>query len=282
MVNISTDQTKTDIRRWLASPDPSTNYHAAFKLHQANTGTWLLEGESYKKWIANATKALWLYGIPGCGKTVLSAIVIHDLLIRFQNDPGKFVIYFFFDFNDPEKLDAEKMIRSFLCQLLLRHRRVPEGLDALYVSCDTGQQQPQLQHLLEALQSTVEECPWVFMVIDALDEKRLLAERMEILETIIQWRLPNLSLLLTSRKERDIETSLDVILEPEARICLESTLVDKDIHRYVQHRLLTDKALQKWEKDNPIKEEIGEALMKGSHGMYVIILNAVVFAPKTA
>jgi hypothetical protein len=75
-------------------------------------------------------------------------------------------------------------------------------------------------------------------------------------------------LLMTSRKERDIESSLEIYVKEEDTICLQRAVVDKDIQRYVQQRLSDDKTLAKWNKDAAIRQEIEGALIRGARGMY--------------
>lgn len=59
----STDQTRQDIKAWLAAPDPFTNHVANRKKRQAHTGTWLLRSKQYEHWLTNPKSFLWLYGI---------------------------------------------------------------------------------------------------------------------------------------------------------------------------------------------------------------------------
>jgi hypothetical protein len=113
--NLLVDAKLCKIRQWLSAPDPSINYQKALKLRQADTGLWLLDSDAYTQWKRAATTPLWLYGIPGCGKTILSSTVLHDVLQHCQDDPGKATAYFFFDFNDKQKQDPEMMVRSLLC-----------------------------------------------------------------------------------------------------------------------------------------------------------------------
>ncbi|KUL90773.1 hypothetical protein ZTR_00369 [Talaromyces verruculosus] len=257
------------IRQWLSAPDPSTNYQKALKLRQADTGLWFLESKEYIEWKTATTSPLWLYGIPGCGKTILSSTVLHNVLQHCQDDPGKVTAYFFFDFNDAQKQDPEMMVRSLLCQLSQQSIRIPASLDALFSSSENGQRQPSAHTLLETLRSIIHEFPQVYIVLDALDECAQRVELMETLEMIAGWKLQNVRLLVTSRKERDIESSLGGLVNGQNRICLQSTIVDKDIQRYVRHRLSTDKDLHKWNKDAVIRREIEDVLRDGAHGMYV-------------
>jgi SpoVK/Ycf46/Vps4 family AAA+-type ATPase len=99
---------------WLSAPDPSTNYHKAHKQRQAETGLWLLESAKFAKWKERTASRLWLYGIPGCGKTILSSTVIEHLLQHCRNDVRMVTAYFYFDFNDTRKQDTELMLSSSL------------------------------------------------------------------------------------------------------------------------------------------------------------------------
>ena len=106
------------------------------------------------------------------------------------------------------------------------------------------------------------------VVLDALDECTQRQELMDVLETVAGWQLDNMHLLMTSRKERDIESSVESYVEEEDTVCLQRDVVDRDIQRYVQQRLSDDKKLAKWNKDAAVRQEIEDALMQGARGMY--------------
>jgi hypothetical protein len=257
------------ICNWLSAPDPSTNYHKAHKQRQAETGLWLLEGEQFTRWKASAASRLWLYGIPGCGKTILSSTIIENLLQHCHDDTSMVTAYFYFDFNNTQKQDPELMLRSLLCQLLQRSSTIPKGVDTLFSSCEDGRRQPSLRALLEVLQLMLQEFAHVYVVLDALDECTQRSELMDMIETVAGWQLDNVHLLLTSRKERDIEISLESFVVDEDTVCLQKDVVDKDIERYVQQRLSNDKNLAKWNRDSAVRQEIETAMMCGARGMYV-------------
>ncbi|KAF1928951.1 HET-domain-containing protein, partial [Didymella exigua CBS 183.55] len=253
---------------WLSAPDPSTNYHKAHKQRQADTGLWLLNGPNFSQWKESAASRLWLYGIPGCGKTILSSTIIKHLLQHCNDDAGMVTAYFYFDFNDAQKQDPELMLRSLLCQLLQRSSMIPKGVDALFSSSDNGQRQPPLHALLEVIPQVMQQFTHAYIVLDALDECTSRPELMDVLETVAGYQLDSVHLLMTSRKERDIESSLEIYIKEEDTICLQRDVVDKDIQRYVQQRLSNDKSLTKWNKDAAIRQEIEAALMRGARGMF--------------
>ncbi|OAG10753.1 HET-domain-containing protein, partial [Paraphaeosphaeria sporulosa] len=256
------------ICKWLSAPDPSINYHKALKQRQAGTGTWLVEGEQFTRWKVGVASRLWLHGIPGCGKTILSATVIENLRQHCGSDTSMATAYFYFDFKDAQKRDPDLAIRSLLSQLLQRAAIIPKSIDELFASCENTGRLPTLHAFLEVLRLTVQELGQVYIVLDALDECILRPELMDVIETVAGWQLDNMHLLLTSRKERDIEKSLEKFILDKDTIRLREDKVDMDIQRYIQQRLSDDKDLAKWNKDAAIRQEIETALMGGARGMF--------------
>jgi hypothetical protein len=252
---------------WLSAPDPSTNYHKAHKQRQADTGLWLLQNARFARWKTSAASRLWLYGIPGCGKTILSSTIIEHLQQHCHDNASMVTAYFYFDFNDTQKQDPDPMLRSLLRQLLQRSVTIPKGVDALFSSCDNGRRLPSAHALLEVAQQVAQEFTHLYVVLDALDECTQRSELLDMLETVVGWKLDNLHLLMTSRKGQGIEESLESYVDKEDAICLQSDIVDKDIQRYIQQRLSSDKKVVKWGRNPDIRLEIETVLMRGACGM---------------
>lgn len=63
---------KDDIAQWFSRSDPFSNYLTACRKHVPGTGNWLLSCDSFKAWSTQANSWLWLDGIAGSGKTILS------------------------------------------------------------------------------------------------------------------------------------------------------------------------------------------------------------------
>jgi len=243
------------------------NFHKAIEQRQASTGSWFLESEQFSRWKTDASSFLWLYGIPGCGKTILSSTIIQTLLDFRQQDIGKAVAYFYFDFTNPEKQNPELMVSSLISQLSRQSVKFPAVLEATFASYGKGEGPPPLHITLEVLRQIILVFPQTYLVLDALDEcadrKRLLAT----LRSIAAWKIETLHLLVTSRKEKDIVDSLERFVDYSAMVCLQSELVDPDIQTYVRQRLSDDQKLEKWRKDDKTREEIEITLSNGSHGM---------------
>ncbi|KAI4645433.1 uncharacterized protein J4E78_009343 [Alternaria triticimaculans] len=256
------------IRSWLSAPDPSINYQKAHNQRQTGTGLWLLQHETFLKWKEGAASRLWLYGIPGCGKTILSSTVVEHLQHHCGDDKRKVTVYFYFDFNDAQKQIPELMLRSLLHQLLQHTTTVPDAVDALFSSCGDGQQQPPLHKLLTVAPEVMLQFTHVYIVLDALDECTERGELTKMLEKVAGWKLENTHLLMTSRKERDIETSLETFVVPDDMIGLQRDVVDADILQFVRQKLGDDKRLAKWNNNAEVRQEIETALMQGAQGMF--------------
>ncbi|CAN9395659.1 unnamed protein product [Alternaria alternata] len=264
----SQEERLSEICDWLSAPDPSINYHKAHRQRQADTGLWLLESVKFKDWKDGTASRLWLHGIPGCGKTVLSSTAIEHLQQYCNEDSQKITVYFYFDFNDTRKRSPEAMLFSLFCQLLQRLATIPDSVNALFSSSGKGHRRPSTHELVKIVPHVLQQFTHVYVVLDALDECTQRLELMEMLETVVGYQLDNVHLLMTSRRERDIEMSLESYIQEENSVCLQKDVVDEDILRYVQQRLREDKGLAKWSKEVAIREEIETALMRGARGMF--------------
>lgn len=255
------------IRQWLTAPDPSLNYNRALKDRHVNTGGWFLETNIYLKWLSESGSLLWLYGIPGCGKTILSSTIIQSAVEYCQSRANSIVLYFYFDFNDVEKQRHEKMIRSLIVQMFSQRASISQALESLYSSCMNGERQPTYETLLQTLRQMLEGFEQIYLVIDALDECEERDELVTGIEELTSWKELNLHILATSRREKDIEESIKSISDDEKRICIHSTLVNADIRAYIQGRLRTDRGLQRWRNKPEVQQEIEDMLMKKVDGM---------------
>lgn len=67
---------RLEILRWLRIDgiESDGKYREALSQRQADTGSWILESEAFLEWSRDEAACLWLYGIAGCGKTVLAYV----------------------------------------------------------------------------------------------------------------------------------------------------------------------------------------------------------------
>ena len=93
------------VRTWLSPLDPSINFNRALKQRHQGSGQWLIQGDKYSAWKNEQSSFLWLYGIPGCGKTILSSTVVENLSRSEPSSSSLLYHYWkisFFCFPSPE------------------------------------------------------------------------------------------------------------------------------------------------------------------------------------
>ena len=248
---------------WLAAPDPSSNYNSAREKHHPDTGQWLLDDPSYLEWKHSSAPLLWLHGKAGCGKTVLSSTIIHDLSTVEPGGSKTICLYFYFDFQVGQKQTFEGCLCSLLVQLISRAPKALESLKQLIAAHDNGRSTPSRGSLLEALHQAVVDVGVVHLVLDALDECSNRSILLQGLEECRRWVPPSLHILVTSRKETDIEDHM--IKLAACQVCLEESVIDSDIRSFVQEQIQEDPKISIWPSE--VQAEIQRTLLEGANGM---------------
>lgn len=252
------------IEKWLHPADASTNLNRAAKHSMKspnNTGPWFLRSEMFAKWKDGSIPHLWLNGIPGCGKTVLSSLIVKAL--------GQQCLYYFFDFSDSEKKTLESLIRSLIHQVrALERSDMLSGTEKLLGSCGPGRAQPETDHLSDILDQMITETGSVQVVIDALDESTEVAQ-------VVAWlrgfcgRQAKVHLIVTSRPLEYIKLEFGQWIPKQATISVDGAKTDEDIKRYIRLRLNEGSEFKEWRKDpsEMWKVDIETTLTKKTNGM---------------
>jgi Cdc6-like AAA superfamily ATPase len=266
--DLALEQRRTELHRWLSPPEPSTNYNKALQQRQEGTGSWFLQSEAFAAWKSQRNSFLWLYGIPGCGKTILSSTIIEHLKsLRIQP-----LLYFYFDFTDTEKQTLRGVVCSLISQLYHTCKSAQEPLDSLFSSVKDKNTQASCESLCEVLQKMIERAEEVWIVLDAIDEcverkggptKGLLLW----MRDLVKWERRNVRCLVTSRPEQDIRAELNGLVSEENRISMQSNLVSNDILEYIYTKVREGEGMKRWRGYQDVQQEIEEALAKKADGM---------------
>jgi hypothetical protein len=263
-------QKQDAIHKWLSPPDPSTNFNKALQQRQEGTGLWLLQNSLFEKWHRQQHSFLWLHGIPGCGKTILSSTIIKHLV---DTHPDKVLLYFYFDFTDAGKQTLDNVIRSLISQLYPKRKDTQKLLDSLFSSCDNGRSQPTCKSLCKVFSQMMNQAKEIYIVLDALDECH--TRKGPISEGLLAWiqslldlEQRNVHLLVTSRPEHDIELVLRKVAQSDEDIVpIQSNLIEDDIRSYVHTRVRTSDGLKRWRYRPDVLDEIQRELMEKAQGM---------------
>lgn len=172
--------------------------------------------------------------------------------------------YFFFDSRNAESELSfhERLVRSLILQLWHQLGALPESLKGIY-GTGPSHPQPSLAVLQDTLQAIIGEFRHVYIVIDALDE---CIDRMKLLlwaESILHWKGGKLHLLISSRREPDIEENLATIHGLQ-RLDFAGGSANPDIVKFLDERLME---LTKWNSE--MRSLVRLALLEGADGRYV-------------
>jgi predicted ATPase len=113
--SLTSDSHLQKLKTWLSPPDPSTNRNAAKEKRQEGTGNWFVTSTAFLEWKFGSRQHLWLHGLAGCGKTVLTSTILDHL---HDARPDSCVcLDFFFDFREIDKQHLANLLRSLAFQL---------------------------------------------------------------------------------------------------------------------------------------------------------------------
>ena len=184
---------------------------------------------------------------------------------EYRSDAGIATVYFYFDFNDKEKQKTENLLSSLITQLSDQSSQLPKSVEELYERSQKEKARPTLDGLQKTLISLFSLFNQVYVHLDALDESTDRKQLLKLLSYIWKTSSAHLHILVTSRKERDLESALNSMTTE--CIGIESAEVDVDIKSYVEHQLGEDQMFVNW----PIeaKKDITTALTRDANGMYV-------------
>jgi Cdc6-like AAA superfamily ATPase len=232
-----------------------------------------LQSQQYSKWKSSPSASLWLHGLAGCGKTVLTSSIIKDMEQEINSDPltpsTPILLYFFFDFRDVKKQSLKEMAISLVYQLHCQDGSLQEPLESLLKACSKGNSAPSTEKLLEIFLSFLKNTDRkVYLVLDALDE--FVVPRQDLLdwiESIAGLTSPKVHLLVTSRQESDIASVLGRTNLISQIVPVQTDVIDEDIRAYIGHRLRTSGEFERWKDRDDVQQMIRESLMSISNGM---------------
>jgi len=182
--------------------------------------------------------------------------------------------YFYFYFRDIRKQHWHDLVLSLLTQLSNRSGPCCDILSRLYEEHDNGAQQPSDGSLEQSLKEMLplHERP-IYLMIDALDEcsntsgipssrERVLL----LLKDLVQLRLPNLHICVTSRPEIDIRDVLGPLTAHGVSLHDQSGQ-KQDIVDYVRSIVYSksEPIMSRWRKED--KEVVIATLSERADGM---------------
>jgi Cdc6-like AAA superfamily ATPase len=205
------------------------SFDTALEKQFPGTGTWLLECENYRQWVTNGG-CLCVHGFAGAGKTVLSAVVIGDLLERSKKEQFC-LLYYYFNFQDSNKTKLSGLYDSLIRQLLAQK---PTGYQSVQRLCErTNIGHPTEKDLVRLIEELLTQAGTVYLAIDGADEFECseFGGLVRVLEDIKSHGATRIRIFLTSRDATPLRGLYDI----EIRVSEDKN--KEDIKIYAQGRL---------------------------------------------
>ena len=247
--------------RWLTPIEYGSQQSDIFRRRQAGTGQWLLDSAEYQTWLKTSQQTLFCTGIPGAGKTILTSIVVDDLVARFQDDPTTSIAYIYCNFRRKDEQKINDLLISLLKQLAQHQSSLPRSVQDLYDQHKEKQTLPSLEDTCRVLHSVAAMYSQVFIIVDALDECQVSeGGRSGFLSEIFT---------LQQKCEVNIFATSRFVLEGTEKFkghaSLDVRAHDEDVRKYLEGRILRSgrKVL------GTCREEIITKIIEAVDGMYV-------------
>jgi hypothetical protein len=181
--------------------------------------------------------------------------------------------FFYCDFRDDEKKDLRGLLSSVLVQLCHQSDSYYQILSDFFSEHANGSRHPSDDALVRCLKDILRESGQapVYLIVDGLDEcsntSAMPSPRENVLtflEDLIDSRLPNLRICVTSRPEIDIEHVLEPLTFHSISLHDESGQIE-DIKKYIRSVVKTDPKMRRWTAAD--RELLIDVLIKKSDGM---------------
>jgi hypothetical protein len=181
--------------------------------------------------------------------------------------------YYYFDFWDVKKQDCYGLLSSLISQLSAGSDSCYNILSRLYSDNSRGIRKPDIDALKDCMTDMLRlpgQGP-IYIVVDALDECPNFPDRpsardevLELIEELVDLKLPNLHLCVASRPEMDIRTVLEPVTTLKISLHDESGQKE-DIIKYIESVVRSDRSMRRWKEED--KQLVVDTLSSKADGM---------------
>lgn len=260
LVQHQEDQGRQTILEWITPIDYTPQQNDFFSRQQVGTGQWLIDSATFQQWLATP-RTLFCPGIPGAGKTIITAIVVNYLCMKFYKDTNIGVAYIYCNFKRNHEQTLQDLLLSILKQLSRCRLSTPNPVKSLYDLHNCHRTRPPADEILRALYSVTALYSNVFIITDALDECQVNqgCRKLFISELLRIQSKCGVNIFATSRFVPDIQREFEKCLTLEIRAS------DQDVRRYLDaHMSMLPKCVS---RNSDLQEKIISTICDAFDGM---------------
>ena len=166
--------------------------------------------------------------------------------------------YYYFDFRDVKKQDCYGLLSSLIYQLSTESESCFSILSRLYSEHGRGTEKPDIDALQKCITNMLSlpgQAP-TYIIVDAVDECPNLSgmpsareEVLRVIEELVNMKLPNVHLCVTSRPEMDIRKVLEPLTSLKISLHDESGQKE-DIIKYIKSVVQSDRDMRRWKEED--------------------------------
>ncbi|KAF3075556.1 Ankyrin repeat domain-containing protein 50 [Trichoderma lentiforme] len=246
---------------WLSPIDYAPQHNDFISRKQEGTGQWFLESTEFQAWLKTNGQTLFCPGIPGAGKTIITAIVVNHLFTKLRHNPDIGIAYIYFNFRQQDDQTAEKLLMNLLKQLVQAQASLPQTIKDLYDIHEKSRTRPSLDEITAKLHSMVAAYSRTFIVIDALDECQDLS-RLRLLDEIFNLQAKTGANIFATSRINDI-----IRRRFNGSAIVEISADERDVLAYLDGQM----SLRRLDIINDdIQGKIRVAVLKAAGGMFLL------------
>lgn len=229
----------------------------------------MTESDEFKVWLQGQHDCLWLSGIPGSGKTVLTSHIIENTQLHCL-DASEACVYFYCDYKDPESQDVKNILGSLVAQLAACNTDAFSQLEKHYNACQAHSalpKPPDQQSLIEIFSKMSQFFDSIYVIVDGIGECGNDARK--VAQAVVDLTLRNwiagsvVPVALLSREEEDLRSLFAthaVHIEIAAKSGDLQLFVSEEIEKRMRNGTLEISSIE-------LKDTILSKLVGGAQGM---------------
>ena len=272
---------RRDLLAWLSRIPCRDHHDIIYREVLSDTGLWLLRKSAFVEWQSSSSSSvLWLHGIPGAGKSTLTAIVIQKFLDDAAGVENSAPLAYFYcsrQKSESCRMDPTEILRAILKQLSSlgpdgrvrhaiateykqrRHDAERDGLDVRNLA---------FSECTQLILEMTSEAP-AMIVIDGIDELGDSSQDLlDALRYLVEKSSSVLKVFVSSRDEAAIARSL----RHASSIRVTSADNSRDIAVYVKHHVskaVEQKRLLGGRVSASLQEDITTTIIDASAEMFL-------------
>ncbi|KFX96636.1 hypothetical protein V490_03225 [Pseudogymnoascus sp. VKM F-3557] len=258
----SSDQYRT-IMKWLSPTDFPAQQSDIIGKRQQGTGEWFVKSPEFTSFLRGEKQTLFCPGIPGAGKTMISAIAVNHIWEAFQGD-NVGVAYIYNNYNRQEEQTTEKLVAAILKQLVQGRLSYGEPVLALHKQHASRGSRPSFDEICTTIHSVLNNYSRAYIIIDALDEcTDTDGTRGKLISALLHLQTKtDIRLMVTSRFGSGAEDLFQGALE------LEIQANEADVKQYVAGRL--GRLAKCVRNDKELQVEIQDGIVQAVDHMFLL------------